>query len=97
MTRNIRRARRWKISPPGMALVIDARGETGAGVIGDILAARLQERGVAAVVSDGPVRDAAEVAAGALPVFCAGAAAPASLNVHFGADLQCPSPVAASR
>ncbi len=90
MTRNIRRARRWKISPPGMALVIDARGETGAGVIGDILAARLQERGVAAVVSDGPVRDAAEVAAGALPVFCAGAAAPASLNVHFGADLQCP-------
>jgi regulator of RNase E activity RraA len=75
---------------PGMALVIDARGETGAGVIGDILAARLQERGVAAVVSDGPVRDGLEVAAGALPVFCAGAAAPASLNVHFGADLQRP-------
>ncbi|MBL6953942.1 MAG: ribonuclease activity regulator RraA [Alphaproteobacteria bacterium] len=76
--------------PPGMALVIDARGDLGAGVIGDILAARLQERGVAAVVSDGPVRDAAQVAAGKLPVFCAGAAAPASLNVHFGADLQRP-------
>ncbi|MFP6747444.1 MAG: ribonuclease activity regulator RraA [Alphaproteobacteria bacterium] len=76
--------------PPGMALVIDARGERGAGVIGDILAARLQERGVAAVVSDGPVRDGALVAAGNLPVFCAGYAAPASLHSHFGADLQCP-------
>ncbi|MBT3534883.1 MAG: ribonuclease activity regulator RraA, partial [Rhodospirillaceae bacterium] len=48
---------------PGLALVIDARGEPGAGVIGDILAARMHERGVAAVVSDGPVRDGAIVAA----------------------------------
>jgi len=73
-----------------MALVIDARGEPGAGVIGDILTARLQERGVAAVVSDGPVRDGVAVAAGALPIFCPGFAAPASLHVHFGADLQSP-------
>lgn len=76
--------------PPGMALVIDARGEPGAGVIGDILTARLQERGVAAVVSDGPVRDGVAVAAGVLPIFCPGFAAPASLHVHFGADLQSP-------
>ena len=76
--------------PPGMALVIDARGEPGAGVIGDILTARLQERGVAVVVSDGPVRDGVAVAAGALPIFCPGFAAPASLYVHFGADLQSP-------
>jgi regulator of RNase E activity RraA len=76
--------------PPGHAMVIDARGELGAGVIGDILAARMAERGVAAVVSDGPVRDGVTVAAGSLPVFCAGSAAPASLNVHFGADLQRP-------
>ncbi len=76
--------------PPGHAMVIDARGELGAGVIGDILAARMAERGVAAVVSDGPVRDGVAVAAGSLPVFCAGSAAPASLNVHFGADLQRP-------
>jgi regulator of RNase E activity RraA len=75
---------------PGQAMVIDARGELGAGVIGDILVARLHERGIAAVISDGPVRDGAIVAAGALRVFCAGSAAPASLNVHFGADLQRP-------
>ena len=58
--------------PPGKALVIDARGDLRAGVIGDILAARLTERGVAAVISDGPVRDAAIIARGTLPVFCAG-------------------------
>ena len=74
----------------GQVMVIDARGELGAGVIGDILAARLHERGIAGVVSDGPVRDGAIIAQGALPVFCAGSAAPASLSVHFGADLQRP-------
>lgn len=77
-------------APPGTALVIDARGRTDAGVAGDILAARLKVRGVAALVSDGPVRDAAAVAATGLPVYCNGAAAPASLNIHFGADLERP-------
>lgn len=76
--------------PEGQALVIDARGEQRAGTLGDILVARLKVRGAAAVVSDGPVRDGAEVAKIGLPVFCTGAAAPASLNVHFGADLQRP-------
>ena len=76
--------------PAGQALVIDARGEQRAGTLGDILVARLKVRGAAAVVSDGPVRDAAEVARIGLPVFCTGGAAPASLNQHFGADLQRP-------
>jgi regulator of RNase E activity RraA len=76
--------------PPGQALVIDSRGDQRAGTIGDILILRLLKRGVAAVVSDGPVRDGTAVAAVGLPVHCSGAAAPASLNTHFGADLQCP-------
>lgn len=76
--------------PPGQALVIDARGEQRAGTLGDILVARLKVRGAAAVVTDGAVRDVAEVAKVGLPVYCSGAAAPASLNVHFGADLQRP-------
>ena len=75
--------------PPGQALVVDCRGEQRAGSIGDILTLRLKQRGAAAVVCDGPVRDAGEVAATGLPVFCSGAAAPASLSAHFGADLQC--------
>lgn len=77
-------------TPPGQVLVIDARGEPGAGTLGDILVARLKERGVAGIVTDGPVRDGAEVAAADFPIFCAGSAAPASLNRHFGADFECP-------
>lgn len=76
--------------PPGYALVVDCRGDPRAGVLGDILALRLQIRGAAAVVADGPMRDAAELAAMDFPIFCNGAAAPASLNVHYGADLECP-------
>ena len=79
-----------EVIPAGAALVIEARGETGAGVIGDILATRLAVRGIKAVVSDGPVRDAAAVAATGLAVFCNGRAAPASLNLHFGAEMQGP-------
>jgi regulator of RNase E activity RraA len=77
-------------TPPGHALVIDGRGDPRAGLIGDILTLRLARRGAAAVVCDGPVRDAAAVAEVDLPVFCMGGAAPVSLNVHYGADLQVP-------
>lgn len=76
--------------PAGQVLVIDCRGDTTAGAVGDILVTRLKKRGVAGVVTDGPVRDAEGVAAVGLPIFCAGAAAPASLNRHFGADVQRP-------
>lgn len=55
----------------GEILVMEARGERGAGTIGDILAMRAQVRGAAAVVTDGGVRDLATVAAAGLPVFCA--------------------------
>jgi regulator of RNase E activity RraA len=41
----------------GEVLVIEARGDLGAGTIGDILALRLQRRGGAGVVTDGGVRD----------------------------------------
>ena len=76
--------------PAGSALVIDARGVTNAGTVGEILVARLQERGCAALVTDGAVRDIAALRAAAMPVFCAGAAAPASLGSHYGSDYQNP-------
>jgi regulator of RNase E activity RraA len=70
--------------PAGVVVVIDARGELGAGTFGDILAARMKVRGVAAVVSDGAVRDLAGVAATGLQLWCAGAAAPPSVSsLHF--------------
>ena len=74
----------------GWALVIDACGELGAGAAGDILIRRLQIRGVAAVVTDGALRDTPALAALDYPVFCAGAAAPASVAGLFAADLQVP-------
>ena len=49
--------------PPGQVLVCDSRGEQRAGMLGDILITRLMVRGVAAVATDGPMRDAAAVAA----------------------------------
>ena len=65
--------------PEGAVCVIDAMGVTEAGVFGDILCARMHKRGVAALVTDGVVRDGAGVEATGLPVWCAGVAAPASV------------------
>lgn len=76
--------------PAGWALVVDARGDMRAGAAGDILIRRLQIRGAAAVVTDGALRDTAPLAAMDLPVFCAGAAAPASVVSLFAADIQVP-------
>jgi len=66
--------------PDGAVAVADAMGVTGAGIFGDILCARMKQRHVAALVTDGVVRDRAGVLSCALPVWCAGVAAPASVN-----------------
>jgi len=65
--------------PAGCVAVVDARGVTDAGIFGDILCARMRKRGVAALVTDGAVRDVAGVRATGLPVWCAGVAAPPSV------------------
>jgi 2-keto-4-pentenoate hydratase/2-oxohepta-3-ene-1,7-dioic acid hydratase in catechol pathway/regulator of RNase E activity RraA len=56
----------------GEVLVMDARGEAGAGTIGDILALRTQVRGAAGLVTDGAIRDYDAVAALGIPTYCAG-------------------------
>src|SRR5262245_53438160 len=43
--------------PEGCITVVDAMGITDAGIFGDILCARMMKRGVAALVTDGVVRD----------------------------------------
>ncbi|HHX48194.1 MAG TPA: fumarylacetoacetate hydrolase family protein [Brevibacterium sp.] len=53
---------------PGEVVVIEARGESGSGTLGDILALRAKSLGATGVITDGGVRDSAEVA-GILPVF----------------------------
>jgi len=66
--------------PAGAVAVADAMGVPSAGIFGDILCARMKKRNVAALVTDGVVRDRAGVLMSALPVWCAGVAAPASVN-----------------
>lgn len=66
--------------PEGVIAVVDAMGTTDAGIFGDILCARMARRQVAALVSDGVVRDLAGVLGTGLPVWCQGTAAPASVN-----------------
>ena len=66
--------------PEGAVAVVDAMGTTDAGIFGDILCARMQKRGVAALVTDGVVRDLDGVLGTRLPVWCQGTAAPASVN-----------------
>lgn len=56
----------------GEVIVIEARGESGSGTLGDILALRAKARGAAGVVTDGGVRDFAAVAEVGLPVFSRG-------------------------
>ena len=65
--------------PEGSICVADAMGVTDAGIFGDILCARMKKRGVAALVTDGVLRDVAGVRATRLPVWCQGAAAPPSV------------------
>ena len=65
--------------PAGCIAVVGALGVTDAGIFGDILCARMKKRGVAALVSDGVVRDVAGVLGTGLPVWCQGTAAPPSV------------------
>lgn len=65
--------------PEGCVAVVDAMGVTDAGIFGDILCARMKKRGIAALVTDGVVRDMAGVLGTGLPVWCRGAAAPPSV------------------
>ena len=79
--------------PPGCIAVVDAMGVRDAGIFGDILVARMAERGVTALVTDGVVRDVDGVLSTGLPVFCNGAAAPPSVAgltfVGWGEPVAC--------
>lgn len=65
--------------PEGVIAVVDAMGVRDAGIFGDILCARMVQRGVAALVTDGVMRDAVGVLGTGLPVWCDGIAAPPSV------------------
>ena len=79
--------------PEGAIAVVDAMGVSDAGIFGDILCARMVKRGIAALVTDGVVRDLEGVLGTGLPVWCNGAAAPSSVAgltfVGWGEPIGC--------
>ncbi|BBK31545.1 regulator of RNase E activity RraA [Stella humosa] len=77
-------------TPAGHVLVIGTEREIRAGTLGDILAWRLKMRGIAAVVSDGAMRDAPVMAGIDLPIFAAANAAPASMTNLHPVEVQVP-------
>jgi regulator of RNase E activity RraA len=79
--------------PEGCIAVVDAMGITDAGIFGDILCARMVKRGVAALVTDGVVRDVEGVLGTGLAVWCDGFAPPPSVAgltfVGWGEPIGC--------
>lgn len=65
--------------PEGAVVVADAMGVPDAGIFGDILCFRMAKKGVAALITDGVMRDAAGVHSTNLPIWCNGVAAPPSV------------------
>jgi regulator of RNase E activity RraA len=79
-----------EITPPGHVLVVDCRGDTRAAYAGQILIARLMQRGVAGLVGDGGIRDAGPISEMAFPVFCCGPSAPLNLAQHHAVESNVP-------
>ncbi len=75
---------------PGQVLIMDSRQDGRAASIGAILATRLLRRGAAGLVTDGSVRDSAEIAELPMPVFTAGVSPTTNLSLHHAVDMQVP-------
>ena len=75
---------------PGDVLVIDARGQTEAGTMGSILAARMKVLGAAGVVTDGAYRDSPAIAAGGMPAYARAMNAHTNKTIHYPSEIQVP-------
>ena len=75
---------------PGDVLVIDARGDTRAAVLGNILAARIGSRGAAGIVTDGAFRDSPTIKTLDLPTYAGGQNANLSNLIHFPSEINVP-------
>jgi RraA family protein len=57
---------------PGDVIVVDAGGFNDHAIIGELMSARAEQRGVAGMVIWGAIRDSAELKAGSFPVYASG-------------------------
>lgn len=76
--------------PAGSIAVVASGGIVDAGIFGDILCARMVQRGVAGLVTDGAMRDLEGVRKTGLPVWCSGISAPPSVAHLTFVDWQQP-------
>jgi regulator of RNase E activity RraA len=76
--------------PPGAVMVMDSRKDARAASAGGILITRLQQRGVAGVVTDGGFRDSAEIGQLDMPAYHARPSAPTNLTLHQAIDINVP-------
>ena len=76
--------------PPGFVMVIDSRKDPKAASAGSILVARLMQRGVAGIVTDGGFRDSPEIASMEIPSFHNRPSAPTNLTRHEAIELNGP-------
>ena len=76
--------------PEGHVLVMDSRKDARAASAGGILVTRLQQRGVAGVVTDGGFRDSAEIAALDIPAYHQRPSPPTNLTLHQAIEINVP-------
>ncbi|MFT3718438.1 ribonuclease activity regulator RraA [Pseudorhodoferax sp.] len=76
--------------PPGAVMVIDSRKDARAASAGGILVARLMQRGVAGVVTDGGFRDSPDIARYAMPAYHSRPSAPTNLTLHEAIEINGP-------
>lgn len=76
--------------PPGAVLVIDSRKDARAASAGGILVARLMQRGVAGVVTDGGFRDSPDIAKYRMPAYHSRPSAPTNLTLHEAIEINGP-------
>ena len=74
----------------GDVLVIDARGDTRAATLGNILTARVRARGAAGIVTDGAFRDSPAIKEIDLPTYARAANANLSNTIHFPSEINVP-------
>jgi regulator of RNase E activity RraA len=76
--------------PPGHVLVIDCRGDASGASGGMMLFERMRLRGCAGVVTDGGVRDAADIVEAGFPVYAKAVCPPNSMMAHRFIELDVP-------
>jgi regulator of RNase E activity RraA len=76
--------------PKGGVLVMDSRKDPRAASAGSILTRRLMMRGCAGIVTDGGLRDSAEIATLGMPAFHNRPSAPTNLTLHQAIDVNVP-------